>query len=39
MIRMDGDAEGDIQGDAFPPPYRRKRHLVQTVNAVSYAIH
>jgi hypothetical protein len=38
VIRMDGDAEGDIQGDAFPPPYRRKRHLVQTINATSFAI-
>jgi hypothetical protein len=39
MIRMDGDSEGDIEGDAFPPPYRRKRHLVQTINAASFAIH
>ena len=39
IIRMDGVAEGDIEGDAFPPPYRRKRHLVPTINAVSFAIH
>ena len=39
MVRMGGDAEGDIEGDAFPPPYRRKRHLVQTINAASFAIY
>ena len=29
---------GDVEGDASAPPYIRKRHLVQTINATSLAI-